>query len=57
MLPSLADWISALAADVGEVGDGQHIHHAPGLIGRVAVQRAPDATVRTALRAPSQPTT
>ena len=33
-----------LEADVREVGDGQHVHHAPGVIGGVAVQRAPDAT-------------
>ncbi len=28
-----------LHADVGEVGDGQHVHHAPCVIGRVPVQR------------------
>ena len=32
----------ALAANVREIGDGQHIHHAPGVVCRVAVKLAPD---------------
>ena len=40
-----------LQADIGEVGDGQHIHHAPGLIGRIAVQRAPEGLAHGAARA------
>ena len=30
-----------LQPDVGEVGDHQHVHHAPGLIGGIADQRPP----------------
>ena len=32
----------ALAANVREVGDGQHIHHAPGVVCGIAVKFAPD---------------
>ena len=57
MLPSSADWISDLAADVREVGDGKDVHHAPGLVGGVAARASRPIDLRTALRAPSQPTT
>ena len=32
----------ALGADVGEVGDGQDVHDAPGVVGLVAGERAAD---------------
>ena len=51
MLPSLAEWISALEADVGKIGDGEDVHHAPGLIGGIALQRAPDRLAHGAARA------
>src|SRR5271166_4981764 len=44
-----------LEANVGEVGDSQDIHDAPGLIGRIPYSASP-SDLRTALRAPSQPT-
>ena len=40
-----------LEADVGEVGDGQHVHHAPGLVGRVAHQLPADGLAHRAARA------
>ena len=40
-----------LQADVGEVGDGQHIHDAPGLVGRIPVQRPPEGLAHGAARA------
>ena len=40
-----------LETDVGKVGDHQHVHHAPGMVGRIALQRAANglahATSRT----------
>src|SRR5271170_3917076 len=40
-----------LYADVGKVGDGEHIHHAPGLVGRISVQRPPERRAHGAARA------
>ncbi len=40
-----------LVADVGEVGDGQHVHHAPGVVGRIAHQLAAYGAAYTAARA------
>ena len=40
-----------LEADIGKVGDGQHIHHAPGVVGGIAVQRAADRLAHGAARA------
>ena len=40
-----------LEADVGKVGDGQHVHHAPGVVGGIAVQLAPDRLAHRAARA------
>ena len=40
-----------LQADIGEVGDGKDIHHAPGLIGRIPAQRAPERLAHGAARA------
>ena len=40
-----------LEADIGEVGDGEHVHHAPGLIGRVAAKRPTDRLAHGAARA------
>ena len=40
-----------LHADVGEVGDGQHIHDAPGLVGRIPAQRQPERLAHGAARA------
>ena len=51
MLPSLADWISDLKRTSGKVGDGQHVHDAPGVVGGVAVQLAPDRLAHGAARA------
>ena len=31
-----------LEANVGKVGDGKDVHHAPGMVGGIAVQFAPD---------------
>ena len=45
-----------LYANVGEVGEGEHIHHAPGLVGRISVQLPPERLTHGAA-APSQPTT
>ena len=41
----------ALAANVREIGDGQHIHHAPGVVGGIAVKLAPDRGAHDAARA------
>jgi hypothetical protein len=40
-----------LVADVGEVGQRQHVHHAPGLVGRVAHQFKADRPAHRAARA------
>ena len=40
----------ALDAHVGEVGDGEHVHHAPRLVGRVAGELAPDRRADRAAR-------
>ena len=40
-----------LVADVREVGHGQHVHHAPGLVGRVADQLPADRLAHRAARA------
>ena len=40
-----------LEADVGEIRDREDVHHAPGLIREVAVQRAPDRLPDRAARA------
>src|SRR5271170_8268726 len=40
-----------LYADVGKVGDSEHIHHAPGLVGRISVQRPPEGSAHGAARA------
>ena len=50
MLPSCADWIRRLHADIREVGDGKDIHHAPRLIGRIPAQRAPKRLAHGASR-------
>ena len=39
-----------LVADVREVGHGQHVHHAPGLVGRIAHQLATDGLAHRAAR-------
>ncbi len=39
-----------LEAHVRKVGHGQHIHHAPGVVGGIAMQRAPDALAHGAAR-------
>src|SRR5271156_1157600 len=40
-----------LYAHIGEVGAGEHIHHAPGLVGRISVQRPPEGSAHGAVRA------
>ena len=40
-----------LDADVGEVGDGEHVHDAPGLVRRIPVQRPPERFAHGATRA------
>ena len=50
MLPSLADCIKCLQADVGEVGHRQDIHDPPGVIGGLAVECAPDGLAHGAAR-------
>jgi hypothetical protein len=40
-----------LEADVGEVGHGEDVHHAPGMVGGVAVELAPDRLPHGAARA------
>src|SRR5271165_3127753 len=40
-----------LEANVGEVGDGQDIHYAPGLIGRIPIERQPERPADGAARA------
>ena len=45
-----------LEADVGEIGDGEHVHHAPGVIGGVAVRaRARSTCARCCARRRSPP--
>src|SRR3984893_356767 len=39
-----------LQADVGEIGDRQYVHDAPGLIGRVPMKRPPEAAAHDAAR-------
>ena len=51
MLPSLAEWIAHLQPDVREVGDRQDVHHAPGLVHRIADQLAADRGADAAARA------
>ena len=41
----------ALGADVGEVGDGEDVHDAPGVVGLVAGERAADRLAHLAARA------
>ena len=38
-------------ADVWKVGDGEHVHHAPGLIGRIPVQSNAQCLSYAAVRA------
>ena len=40
-----------LEADVGKVGDGKHVHDAPGMVGGIAAQLAPDRFAHRAARA------
>ena len=40
-----------LEANVGEVGDGKHVHDAPGMVGGIAAQLAPDRLAHHAARA------
>ena len=40
----------ALAADVREIGDRQHVHNAPGMIGGIAVKLAADRCSHDAAR-------
>ena len=40
-----------LEADVGEVGDGKDVHDAPGMVGGIAAQLAPDRFAHHAARA------
>ena len=50
MLPSCGRLDQTFHADIGEVGDGKNIHHAPGLIGRIPAQRAPEGLAHGASR-------
>ncbi len=36
MLPPVPDWMAHLSADIREVGDGEDVHDAPGVVGLVA---------------------
>ena len=40
-----------LEPDVREVGDGQHVHHAPGVVGEVAARHGADRLAHAAARA------
>jgi hypothetical protein len=51
MLPSLADWISAFRRMSGKVGDGEHVHHAPGLVGAVSLEAPAKRLAHGAARA------
>ena len=50
MLPSSGRLYQRLQPDVGKVGDRKDIHHAPGLIGRIAAKRPPEALTHSAAR-------
>ena len=51
MLPSLRRLDQRLEADVGKVGDGKDVHDAPGMVGGIAAQLAPDRFAHRAARA------
>ena len=51
MLPPSCGLDGALGADVGEVGDGEHVHDAPRVVGLVAGDGAADRLAHPAARA------
>ena len=50
MLPSSARLDRGLEPDVREVGDGQHVHDAPGVVGEVAARHGADRVAHQAAR-------
>jgi len=50
MLPSSAD-CRGLEPNIREVGDGQHVHDTPGVVGEVTARRGADRIAHAAARA------